>query len=173
MFSACCLSGLAGVYFEKILKKPSSVGGAPPQVSIWVRNIQLAFFGVMIAGLTILGKDGSTVMEKGFFHGYNSVTFWVIFCQATGGLIVAMVVKYADNVLKGFATSIAIILSSIASLFLFDFQISLPFLMGSAAVMYATFLYDSPAAHNKITANTPFGGYCPRIPFFMTTQNEY
>jgi len=46
-----------------------------------------------------------------------------LYSQAFGGLVVAAVVKYADNILKGFATSVSIIVSSLVSFyFLGDFQ---------------------------------------------------
>ena len=32
-----------------------------------------------------------------------------------GGLIVAAVIKYADNILKGFATAVSIVLSTVLS----------------------------------------------------------
>lgn len=38
--------------------------------------------------------------------------------QALGGLIVAVVIKYADNILKGFATSLSIMVSTLMSYFL-------------------------------------------------------
>ena len=38
--------------------------------------------------------------------------------KALGGLVVAAVIKYADNILKGFATAVSIVLSSILSYFL-------------------------------------------------------
>ena len=75
-------------------------------------------------------------MENGFFYGYNKWTWAAITCQAIGGLIVAMVVKYADNILKGFATSISIILSSVASVFIFEFQLSFLFMVGAMIVLY-------------------------------------
>ena len=50
---------------------------------------------------------------------------YLVGMNATGGLLVAVVVKYADNILKGFACSLAIIISSIISIFLFGFQLSL------------------------------------------------
>jgi len=49
---ACVLSGLAGVYFEKILKNS--------KVSIWVRNIQLGLFGTFFALLTAFSVSEST-----------------------------------------------------------------------------------------------------------------
>jgi UDP-sugar transporter A1/2/3 len=84
--------------------------------------------------------DGDIVYKHGFFFGYNSWTWGAILCQAIGGLIVAVVVKYADNILKGFATSLSIILSSFASMFLFDFHLSLVFIIGSGLVLYGTLL---------------------------------
>ncbi|KAG1220626.1 hypothetical protein G6F68_021147 [Rhizopus microsporus] len=86
-------------------------------------------------------QDGTTIVEKGFFANYTALTWIVIGIQAIGGLIVALVVKYADNILKGFATSISIILSSIVSAWLFSFAFSGTFILGAAMVIYATYLY--------------------------------
>jgi len=56
-----------------------------------------------------------------------------------------MVIKYADNILKGFATSLSIILSSFLSVFLFDYEITLMFTFGGALVIGAVYLYSLPA----------------------------
>ncbi|TPX56175.1 hypothetical protein PhCBS80983_g04723 [Powellomyces hirtus] len=131
---ACILSGLAGVWFEKVLKGT--------QASLFLRNMQLCLFS-LIPGLFfgVFMMDGTAVQEDGFFQGYTAWTWGAILCQAIGGLIVALVVKYADNILKGFATSLSIILSSIASFFLFDFRLTFLFTIGSSVVLYATHLY--------------------------------
>jgi len=134
---SCVLSGLAGVYFEKILKGSSG--------SLWLRNIQMGLGSAvlcLIVGVIIL--DGEQVSQKGFFVGYNLIVLLAILFQAGGGLIVAVVVKYADNILKGFCTSISIILSSIISVYVFDFQITTSFLFGAALVIYSTYLYGKP-----------------------------
>lgn len=44
----------------------------------------------------------------------------ILFLQALGGLVVAVVIKYADNILKGFATSVSIIMSALISYFLLE-----------------------------------------------------
>lgn len=44
----------------------------------------------------------------------------VLCLQALGGLVIAVVIKYADNILKGFATSLSIILSALFSYFLLE-----------------------------------------------------
>lgn len=46
-----------------------------------------------------------------------SVSMCLLFLQALGGLVIAAVIKYADNILKGFATSLSIILSTLISYF--------------------------------------------------------
>ncbi|KAJ3006705.1 hypothetical protein HKX48_009507, partial [Thoreauomyces humboldtii] len=134
---ACILSGLAGVWFEKVLKGTSG--------SLFLRNMQLCTFS-LLPGLFfgVLIMDGAAVREHGFFQGYTAWTWGAILCQAIGGLIVALVVKYADNILKGFATSLSIILSSFVSIFLFDFQITFVFAAGASLVLYATHLYGLP-----------------------------
>ncbi|XP_054764035.1 UDP-N-acetylglucosamine transporter-like isoform X2 [Lytechinus pictus] len=131
---ACFSSGFAGVYFEKILKGTKQ--------SLWLRNIQLAFFGVIFGLGGVIGKDGSKVAEDGFLQGYNTITWVVVILQALGGLIIAAVIKYADNILKGFATSLSIILSTVISYYLLhDFTPSSYFFIGAAFVISATFLY--------------------------------
>lgn len=133
--SSLC-SGFAGVYFEKILKGTSG--------SIWLRNIQMGLFGVILGIVGMLMNDGSSVMTKGFFFGYNSLVWIVIAMQAFGGLLVAVVVKYADNILKGFATSFSIIVSCIVSVYIFSFTVSVQFLSGTCFVILAIFLYSRP-----------------------------
>lgn len=46
-----------------------------------------------------------------------SVSACLLLFQALGGLVIAAVIKYADNILKGFATSLSIILSTLISYF--------------------------------------------------------
>ena len=113
--AACAISGLAGVYFEKVLKDST-------QVSLWIRNVQLSFWSLFPAFfIGIMFKDGAEIAQAGFFAGYNWVVWTAIICQACGGLLVALVVNYADNIAKNFATSISIIISCIASIWLFSF----------------------------------------------------
>ncbi|CAL8308899.1 unnamed protein product [Lota lota] len=131
---ACCSSGFAGVYFEKILKESKQ--------SVWVRNIQLGMFGLVFGLFGMLAYDGERVRQSGMFQGYNTITWTVVALQALGGLVIAAVIKYADNILKGFATSLSIILSTLISYFLLqDFDPSSVFFMGAVLVIVATFLY--------------------------------
>ncbi|KAL5107404.1 UDP-N-acetylglucosamine transporter [Taenia crassiceps] len=145
-------SGFAGVYFEKLMKFTSP--------SIWIRNIQLGFWGSILAFVGVFLTDGVAVMQGGFFRGYNLCVVIVIALQSLGGLCVAVVIKYADNILKVFATSISIIFSCLASYYLLnDFQPNWYFAIGAIAVLSATALYSlggsmkPPASELPVTVN--------------------
>ncbi|XP_042353555.1 solute carrier family 35 member A3b [Plectropomus leopardus] len=143
---ACVSSGFAGVYFEKILKETKQ--------SVWVRNIQLGLFGFVFGFIGMMVYDGQRVRQLGIFQGYNTVTYTVVVLQALGGLVVAVVIKYADNILKGFATSLSIIVSTLISYFLLeDFNPTSVFFLGAVLVIAATFLYSyerKPASSSAI-----------------------
>ncbi len=134
--SACVLSGFAGIYFEKILKGSD--------ISVWMRNVQLSVISIPAGLVHAFVKDWQSLATDGFFFGYNYFVIYVVLLQAIGGLLVAVVVKYADNILKGFATSLAIVLSCILSMYLFDFKINFKFIAGANFVIASVFLYGYP-----------------------------
>ncbi|XP_067952169.1 UDP-N-acetylglucosamine transporter-like [Watersipora subatra] len=133
VITSCLMSGFAGVYFEKILK--GSVQ------SVWLRNVQLGSLGTVIGLVTLFLKDSKSVSEHGFFYGYDWAVWIAILLQSLGGLLVAVVVKYADNILKGFATSAAIVLSCIISMYFFDFHLTLQFAIGALLVITSVYIY--------------------------------
>lgn len=137
---ACCLSGFAGVYFEKILKGSD--------VTVWMRNVQLCVSSIPLGLLSVFVVDYEQVSTHGFFHGYNLLVWLVILLQAIGGLVVAVVVKYADNILKGFSTSLAIVLSCVVSIYAFHFHLTMKFAIGALLVICSIFLYSKPPANN-------------------------
>ncbi|KAI5094488.1 CMP-sialic acid transporter, partial [Silurus meridionalis] len=133
---AVICSGFAGVYFEKVLKSSST--------SLWVRNIQMYLSGIAITLLGVYVTDGAQVMEKGFFFGYTPWVCFVIFLASVGGLYTSVVVKYTDNIMKGFSAAAAIVLSTIASVLLFGLQLTVTFLSGALLVCVSIYLYGLP-----------------------------
>ncbi|KAG7127034.1 UDP-galactose transporter like protein [Verticillium longisporum] len=147
---AAASSGLAGVYFEKILKDAA----APPNTSIWTRNVQLSFYSLFPALIIgVFFKDGAEVREHGFFDGYNWVVWTAIFLQSAGGVLSSMCINYADNIAKNFAASISIVVSFVFSVLFFDFVFGFTFILGTSLVMFATYLYSSP--ERKMTRRPP------------------
>lgn len=114
------VSGLSGVYFEKVLKDSAS------SVSVWTRNIQMSFYSLLPAFfIGVIVNDGDEIAKHGFFDGYNSIVWLAIIFQAVGGILTSLVINYADNIAKNFATSISIIVSFVFSLFFFGFSVNL------------------------------------------------
>lgn len=141
---ACVLSGFAGIYFEKMLKTSD--------LSVWMRNIQLSLLSLPLSLITAYANDGAALNDKGFLYGFDAFVYFLVLLQAGGGLIVAVVVKYADNILKGFATSLAIVLSCFASIILFSFQVTLQFALGTMLVIASVFLYGHDPTKNAKSA---------------------
>jgi UDP-sugar transporter A1/2/3 len=131
-----CTSGFAGVYMEKIMKSGS---GSP-----FARNVQLAFWGLIFSIVMMFYNDYHAIVQKGFFHGYNWAVWGIINISALGGILVAMVVAYTDNIAKGFATSVSIVLSSIISICFFQFSVTRTFFIGASVVILSVLLYTDP-----------------------------
>ncbi|KAL2500210.1 CMP-sialic acid transporter 4 [Abeliophyllum distichum] len=129
------LSGFAGVYTEAIIKKR-------PSRNINVQNFWLYVFGMAFNAIAIVVQDFDAVMNKGFFHGYSLVTVLMILNHALSGIAVSMVMKYADNIVKVYSTSVAMLLTAVLSVFLFGFHLSLAFFLGSTVVSVAIYLHS-------------------------------
>ncbi|KAH9901381.1 nucleotide-sugar transporter-domain-containing protein [Cubamyces lactineus] len=140
---ACFTSGLAGVYFEMVLKNS--------QADLWVRNVQLSLFSLLPALVPIVFSDASPARPspgwlQQLFANFGAWAWATVLIQVLGGLLTALVIKYADNILKGFATSLSIVISFLASVALFNFQMTVTFVLGSTIVLGATWMYNQPDA---------------------------
>lgn len=125
-------------------------------ISVWMRNVQLSLLSLPFGLITCIINDHSSIASKGFFVGYDFFVWYLVVLQAGGGLLVAMVVKYADNILKGFATSLAIVISCVASIYLFNFDLTLQFSFGASLVIVSIFLYGHvPKSNLPIKPATP------------------
>lgn len=136
--AACFTSGLAGVYFEMVLKGSKA--------DLWVRNVQLSLFSLIPALLPVVFSPhhDSHGFISDLFRNFGGWAWATVGIQVFGGLVTAIVIKYSDNILKGFATSLAIVLSFLASVVLFDFRLTPSFVVGSSTVLVATWMYNQP-----------------------------
>lgn len=155
VFLCCLTSGFAGTYHEVTLKQK--------KVSLTVRNIQMSSISLIMAligeGMTIndlfirsfhgilpalgCGYDFQAISQVGFFHGYDPLVLGVIFLQAIGGLIISVVVKYTDSIVKGFATSASIIVACFLSNWLIkDFTMTKQFYIGATIVGLSAMFYS-------------------------------
>lgn len=133
---ACVTSGFASVYFEYWLKKSQD---------FWVKQAQLAFFACVLAMGAVLTQDYSAVRDAGFFQGYDFIVCLTIFFEAGGGIIVALVTKYADSIAKNFATALSLTLTTALCAIFWEFHVSLTFLLGASSTLAATYIYQNSA----------------------------
>ena len=146
--AACFISGLAGVYFEMVLKNS--------QTDLWIRNLQLSLFSLLPALAPIIFTQNASAHDTGdgfisnLFNNFGAWAWATVFVQVLGGLVTAMVIKYSDNILKGFATSLSIVISFLASVALFDFKMTITFILGSVIVLIATWLYNQHSVRVNI-----------------------
>ena len=137
--SAAAFSSIAGVYFEGLVKARETT--AP---SLWARNFQLCVFTIPLAAFGAamkLRQSPHAPVAAAFTAGFDALTVLLVVLNASGGLLVAAVIKYGDNILKNFTTSCSVILGTLISIVLFDFRPTLQFGWGSAIVIGAAYLY--------------------------------
>ncbi|AYU79117.1 UDP-galactose transporter, putative [Leishmania donovani] len=137
------LSAFSGVFMEFVVKKRGN------QFHLSARNTHLAFFSVVYFFIVFLceifqpeeGAGGLDEFTSTFFDGFTRLVWFLVVLQAIGGILVALVVRYCDNILKSFSTAFAIVLSSTASVFLFHTPLNGTFLLGSFLVLTSITMY--------------------------------
>ncbi len=132
----CISSGFASVYFEWILKKSSSSGNHTQSqwYDIWIKNFQLAILTGTPASIPVLLNEND-IMNP--FRGFTLLVWFVVLLSSAGGLLVALVIKYADNILKNFASGI------VSALFL-GFNVTFGFVVGTCFVIFAVYSSSHP-----------------------------
>lgn len=129
------LSALAGVYTEFIMKKNDE--------SLYWQNVQLYGFGVLFNFLR-LWMGGGWEKIWGMFDGYSIITWLVVINLGVTGLLVSWIMKYADNIVKVYATSMAMLLTMLLSIYLFNFKPSLQLFLGILICIMSLQMYFTP-----------------------------
>mmetsp|Transcript_34633 Transcript_34633/g.83680 ORF Transcript_34633/g.83680 Transcript_34633/m.83680 type:complete len:382 (+) Transcript_34633:331-1476(+) len=135
-------SGFASVYTEKVIKTHRAKSPVTGQYGLAYTQVQLASMSLVTIGIYAIIMDFKPIVEYGLFHNFNGAAFLTILNSAIGGLIVASVLKYADSVLKGYATAISVIMTGVLSMFLFGTKLNVVYFMGIANVVVAVLLYN-------------------------------
>lgn len=161
---ACLSSGFSGVFFERVLKaapKPTppedtefssnhATYSPPRKTGLWIRNIQLSIFSLSVSAVIYVCTADSAPSASSaggllgsFLLGFTPIVYFLVCLQIAGGLLAAVVIQYADNIAKSFSASCSIILSFAASMYLFDYTLSPGVVVGGAAVIASTWLFNA------------------------------
>merc|ERR1712051_69832 len=94
-------------------------------------------------GLVVaLVQDGPRIAAYGFTQGYNIRVVAVICMNAFGGLLCALMLKYAGASHGCFSTAVSIVLTScLSKAFLGDSSMDVLFFIGSAVTVGASLLF--------------------------------
>ncbi|KAI5647159.1 hypothetical protein M9H77_33164 [Catharanthus roseus] len=138
---SACLSALAGVYTEYLMKKNND--------SLYWQNVQLYTFGAIFNLGRIVFDDFRSGFEKGpwwqrLFNGYTITTWLVVLNLGSTGLLVSWLMKFADNIVKVYSTSMAMLLTMILSIYLFNFKPTLQLFLGIIICMMSLHMYFAP-----------------------------
>merc|ERR1712151_1027036 len=101
-----------------------------------------AIYSMLIGFGGLYASEGSRALGSGFFDGYNAMVWCAILNNAFGGLLVAVIIKYADNIIKCFGTTVAIVLTVFISSVFFGSSFGQTALLGTSCVIYSVFLYS-------------------------------
>ncbi|KAL4779307.1 nucleotide-sugar transporter-domain-containing protein [Aspergillus varians] len=136
---SCAASGLSGVYFEKVMRDSAS------STSLWVRNVQVAVYSIFPAlFIGVVFLDGEKIANGGIFDGYNWVVCATILVQAVGGIAAPFFAGPVFADARNVASATTIILTSLGSVWLFEFEPTMIYLIGTFAVLVATYLSELP-----------------------------
>eukprot|EP00928_Gymnodinium_smaydae_P017228 TRINITY_DN16588_c0_g1_i6.p1 TRINITY_DN16588_c0_g1~~TRINITY_DN16588_c0_g1_i6.p1 ORF type:complete len:552 (-),score=11.02 TRINITY_DN16588_c0_g1_i6:138-1742(-) len=104
-----------------------------------------------VGSVSTVAKDSQYILCHVFFYRYNIYIYvWLaIVVAALVGLLAAVVSKYADNVAKGFATGISIILIGILSSAYLSTVVTGQFCVAVILIMVSLLFYSADGAHIK------------------------
>lgn len=135
-------SGFASVYTEKVIKAPRNKNVTRENYSLAYMQVQLAVVSLVILGFYAIFADYKEISKNGLLHNFTTGAFVSVFNSAIGGLTVAAVLKYADAVLKSYATAISVVMTGSLSMLLFGTQLNTIYGLGIVNVVCAVLLYN-------------------------------
>ena len=125
------------------IRPPQPAQKPKPHFGLAYTQIQLAVASLVIEGLWAGATDYSKIMEHGLWYGFGYNAWLAVSMTALGGIAVAAVLKFADAILKGYATAISVVLTGLASHVLFGTVLRVEYALGMINVMAAMVLYNS------------------------------
>tara|TARA_B110001452_G_scaffold267364_1_gene276991 strand:+ start:2280 stop:3347 length:1068 start_codon:yes stop_codon:yes gene_type:complete len=131
------LSSFAGIYNEVLLKKDSQLH------SIHVQNALLYTWGVLFNTIGLAALDSTLIIRCAFFSGFNMWTWVLLMNNALSGLAISAVLKYADNIVRVFAHTGAMVLTACVEVVALSEALSAQLPLAIAIVSASTVTYST------------------------------
>lgn len=126
----CCVSGLAAVYTEMVLKRQ--------KLPLSLQNFYLYVFGVALNGLS---SFSSVTSSRGLLEGYTVVVWAIIAGQAVNGLLMSVVLKHGSGITRLFVISCSMLVNAVMSWAMLGLQLTPMFLLPVTMIGLAAYLY--------------------------------
>ncbi|XP_033829806.1 probable UDP-sugar transporter protein SLC35A4 [Periophthalmus magnuspinnatus] len=126
----CCVSGLAAVYTEMVLKRQ--------KLPLSLQNLYLYVFGV---GINLVSSFSTIANERRFLEGYSVVVWVIIAGQAVNGLLMSVVLKHGSGITRLFVISCSMLVNALISWAVLDLQLTPVFLLPVSMIGLAAYLY--------------------------------
>mmetsp|Transcript_29831 Transcript_29831/g.54053 ORF Transcript_29831/g.54053 Transcript_29831/m.54053 type:complete len:283 (+) Transcript_29831:2-850(+) len=143
-------SGFAAVYTEKVIKSQKTTHFDRSKYSLAYMQVQLAGMSLMVMGAFAVATEFEVINERGLWHNVNASAWVAIVNSALGGLTVAAVLKFADSVLKGYATAVSVMLTGCLSMVFFGTTMNSTYVLGMVNVICAVTLYNAKGLEENL-----------------------
>jgi len=139
-------SATAGIVLEKIYKGSSQASEKNSESmvvehTIWTRNLQLSLISLPFALIGALWQQRDLLVTQAFTQGFDAYVWGVVVCQAAGGVIIAFVMKFANNLLKCLAVAISICCCAVYSVAIGDLKFTTTLVVGILTVVTAVYVF--------------------------------
>ena len=116
--------------FEDIVKQEYN--------STWVRQMQMSALGCVGAVISCI-QDYEDIRDS---DPITAPTFVLVIIKCAGDIIIPFVLKYADNVIKGFSDTLAVLLAFVISQILYHWHPHLEFWIGLILIVTAAVMFN-------------------------------
>ena len=115
----------------------------------------MALASLLMIGLFTIFTNLNVIFERGLWYGFDGAAAVAVLNSALGGLVVSAVLRYADSVLKGYATAASVIFTGILSWAFFGSHLGAYFGLSVIIVSVSLLIYNrKPPEHQYSPLNT-------------------
>lgn len=132
-------SAMSSQAFEDILKAEKQ--------TTWVRQLQMSGLGLIGAFFSCIFDYEKIKNSDGISH----ILLILVFIKCAGDIIIPFVLKYTDNVTKGFADTLSMLMALPLSQILYHWHPHIGFYIGTIIILFSTYIFnDSKRKVNKV-----------------------